>query len=876
VLIATATCTGGQRPVSGELEQALDHPALRVGRRDGAQPARPGRLAFNERSFRFGESAPEEPAVGSISAESGELRIQRRDADVGFSIARAAEPLGLGPGVQRGDAVVFATPSGDAAVVLTPLGDGVKEDIVLVRSRGDRLAPSWDLRLDEGLEARLSPDGEVGIYGTELALLPRLQIADDQSRAVIEQMRAHGARDRLLYRIPAPLVRQAAGAARRDIARYELSGARLTLRVSGLAALSYPITIDPTVLVATTADFGLGGNAEDNVNIAGNKVARSRTQFGVGPWLSPAFTFSQTVSGACAVTNNGLLYFAGGTLGGSPSKGVIGIQINADGSLNAASAKQVGTLPAARTQHACVAYNGYLYVIGGVTTVEVADIQFARFQADGTLGAFTQAGVLPATRQQAAAAAFGGNLYVVTGQSAGADLATTVTATFAPDGTLTNIVAASFSVPSRRGAGMAVRGGSLYLTGGVSGPTGYLNDSWFLNPAQGLWQPGPAFTGARAYHGSVISNGYLYLIGGSVGGTAATDVQGAAISAAGSLEIFQQTTPLPAPRASFGAVASNDRLFLVGGVDASGVAQADLISAAIGAFGPLAGWATTLSTPSGAPPRTGAAAVAYKGSIFVTGGNTAAAGLTPAVSNTILIGAVQNNAITSWTTSTTTLPTVRMWHAAMIYNDYLYIIGGTQDGTKPEIGIDAAPISADGTAVGAFTSGGASLPTARFGHQALQYNGTLYVIGGNNGTTNLSDVQGAPFQTPAFNATNPLTTVGPFAQKGTLTGGRARSLRIRLHADGLGDGPRSSHQQSLLDQRLGGGPQQQPAHRQRLRLLDGRAGPAAGGGAGAALPPAAAPAHRHPGRARAALRRGRRARAGGGKGAAGEAQGQLC
>ena len=60
--------------------------------------------------------------------------------------------------------------------------------------------------------------------------------------------------------------------------------------------------------------------------------------------------------------------------------------INSDGTLGAFTA--TNPLPSTRQGSTSVAYNGYLYVIGGLDSSHLDDVQVATINADGTLGAF--------------------------------------------------------------------------------------------------------------------------------------------------------------------------------------------------------------------------------------------------------------------------------------------------------------------------------------------------------------------------------------------------------------------------------------------------------------------------------------------------------
>jgi hypothetical protein len=88
---------------------------------------------------------------------------------------------------------------------------------------------------------------------------------------------------------------------------------------------------------------------------------------------------------------------------------------------------------------------------------------------------------------------------------------------------------------------------------------------------------------------------------------------------------------------------------------------------------------------------------------------------------------------------TTAFTTARDYHTSVAYNGYLYIIGGFGSPAGNQNDIQRLPINADGS-VGATTVQAAAFTTARFGHTSVVYNGYLYVIGGWTTTTS-NDIQ---------------------------------------------------------------------------------------------------------------------------------------
>jgi Tol biopolymer transport system component len=104
-------------------------------------------------------------------------------------------------------------------------------------------------------------------------------------------------------------------------------------------------------------------------------------------------------------------------------------------------------------------------------------------------------------------------------------------------------------------------------------------------------------------------------------------------------------------------------------------------------------------------------------------------------------GAVMSAPISAWSATSSSL-TGRYVHGSVIWDDFLYIIGG-RDASQVFASIERAPIHFDGT-LGNWESSGA-LSSARTGLQTVVVGNYLYVLGGaNSSDTVLNSVEYAP------------------------------------------------------------------------------------------------------------------------------------
>jgi len=174
---------------------------------------------------------------------------------------------------------------------------------------------------------------------------------------------------------------------------------------------------------------------------------------------------------------------------------------------------------------------------------------------------------------------------------------------------------------------------------------------------------------ARTNHASVINNGYVYLIGGSVGASVIrldlNNPNGAWDDAG--------VTDLPAGRSSHMAVLYNNYVYVVGGVIA-GIISPSVIRVDLN--NPAGAWddAGVTDLPAG---RYDFAAVVSQGYLYVIGGNTPS-GITASVMRLDL-----NNPSGAWDdVGVADLPIARYRHEATVLNGKIYVVGGTISGAS--------------------------------------------------------------------------------------------------------------------------------------------------------------------------------------------------
>jgi hypothetical protein len=245
------------------------------------------------------------------------------------------------------------------------------------------------------------------------------------------------------------------------------------------------------------------------------------------------------------------------------------------------------------------------------------------------------------------------------------------------------------------------------------------------------------FTTTRRSHTSVVYNGYLYIIGGTDGTTAQNDIQYCPLNAGGSVgACTRQTSAFTTARAGHTSVVYNGYLYIIGGTDGT-TAQNDIQYCPLNAGGSVG--ACTQQAGAFTTARWGHTSVVYNGYLYIIGG----------WNGTTYYNDIQycplnaGGSVGACTQQAGAFTTARYAHTSVVYNGYLYIIGGNSGSSQNDI--QYCPLNAGGS-VGACTRQTSAFTTARSAHTSVVYNGYLYITDGTNGSA-INDVQYCPLNT---------------------------------------------------------------------------------------------------------------------------------
>lgn len=434
---------------------------------------------------------------------------------------------------------------------------------------------------------------------------------------------------------------------------------------------------------------GGGGSSSDYVTTV--RYATVNSNGTIGGWT----TTSSYTSGRYAndaFIYNGYLYMSGG-LDNTTATAFDDVQlapINSDGSLGSFSYTE--DLPDTYVSHTTVAHNGYMYVAGGETsggTTAIVSYQEINNGGQGSPTTFS-AGLslgFGQNRKQHASVAYNGYLYVL-GGCTGTSPCSSVTPTIrysaiSPTGSMGAFADTTTSLSGNRYNHYAfVLNGRMYVAGGVNSSgtvltsihyidiqsNGNINTSWTTDdtalPTTGL---GP---------GMALNDNVLYMLGGA---SSETTTRYAVINTStGDVGSFSTSTALPQGRYMMWTVIYKDYIYAIGGNSAAGRLRT-VYYAQLNVDNTIGTWKATSQIGNALNSPSLTASFALNGYMYIVGGESASG----QYNRTQFAAILPAGGLGDWQTGPASGLTAHGNMAATQYNGYLYQTGGQVTGTDP-------------------------------------------------------------------------------------------------------------------------------------------------------------------------------------------------
>lgn len=528
--------------------------------------------------------------------------------------------------------LVYPLVGRDAVKVYSLKVTGMKEDIILNSFQGDELTFKYKLELAEGTEARMESDGSLAIYGASPELLGNVSTGSEKDAELLKKARENSEKNNLLFTFPAPFIRESGKDSSGAKAWFGLKGDELTVYAVGLEGASYPLSIDPTVYIETAAKL-MRGNNETNVDFdVDNELIKKGKTTGArfDSWTNSTFDLTNARWNHATAVAGGYIYVTGGSSGSTNQTTVYWSKFNTssydlqspnpgEGACTNWCTNSAYNLPAAVSAHSMVAYNGFLYVIGGVdssctvgngtgTNGTCKTVYIAKLGANGEPSLwhptdpdkpdwvywYSSASTLSTERSYTSAVAYNNRLYLAGGKTDATPngVSTMEYADLKPTGDIgswstTGMVtlrdpANNANTLGKYAHNLLIYNDRMYLIGGVSGSlstANLRNTVQYIKIASdgtmsGLWTTTTAFTTARTSWGgsfTAIWGGYLYVSGGCTAitsngcSTIAGDTQLASINADGTITDWGSIAGVTSNRLGYGLVAWRNTLYAIGG-----------------------------------------------------------------------------------------------------------------------------------------------------------------------------------------------------------------------------------------------------------------------------------------------------------------------
>ncbi|MEI9914394.1 MAG: hypothetical protein WDN66_05490 [Candidatus Saccharibacteria bacterium] len=643
---------------------------------------------------------------------------------------------------------IYPIGRGDIQAVYTIKANGLQEDLVVNKKQSSNLSFSYRLKLPKTLQAKMMPSGAIGIYSANSYLYDNISYGSSADQLLVQKARQNSQKTNLVFVLAPPAVYDKSSADSVGNARLSLNNNLITMNVSGLQDLHYPLTIDPSVIVSSASTFGQAGNNEGDIAMSSssNQISEGGLDGGVlsSNW-SPTTSLPTGTQQATTVANNGYIYEIGGDTNSLITVTTVDYaQINSNGTIGSWS--PTTSLPVATYLATSVAYNGYVYEIGGSPTNSslTANVYYAPINTNGTIGSWSPTTSLPAAINDATSVTYNGYVYEIGGENNTTNVPTVDYALINADGTLGSWTSTTSLPNANNSATSVVYNGYVYELGGYT-TTAVATVEYApinSNGTLGSWTTTTSLPYANYGGTSVIYNGYVYEIGGYI--TAA--VEYAPLNSDGTVGSWQATASLPIYTFNTASIAYNGYIYDVGGYSNIKTAVVDYI--AIGPAGEISSSIQSQTFPTGIAL---AGLIATNGYLFVVGGCsnylTTANENCDALNTNIYYAQIQSNGtLGSWSTYTSA-GVGAFGLAAFAYNGEIYTQGGCTtagsgntrvfpcgtNGFVSTVYYDS--VSSIISSGGGFTSSsiGSALPAGYF-NTATVYNGYVYLRVGCTGT----------------------------------------------------------------------------------------------------------------------------------------------
>lgn len=304
------------------------------------------------------------------------------------------------------------------------------------------------------------------------------------------------------------------------------------------------------------------------------------------------------------------------------------------------------------------------------------------------------------------------------------------------------------------------------------------------------WYRGTTIPATNAYSTAIATKNRVYLLGRYNGASYSAGIYTATINTDGSLSGWSTTSlTLPVALLYSQAIVTNNYVYLLGGYNGS--ARSNVVRSAISSTGTLSTWESYTSLPF---TSYASKAIVTKNRVYLIAGY-----INGSISNKVYTAPIDSTGnIGTWTESLA-LPIYIYAHSVTVIKNKLYVIGGVCDGTGIPL-VYIAHIESDGTI--SSWSKGTSLPASIYYTSLVCTRNRVYLIGGIVNGSASSAIYGADINTDGsldtwqlvdnlpdtmYGSTCLLTSGGLYVIGGYVNGGISTRVNMVYASGGLND-----------------------------------------------------------------------------------------
>lgn len=254
--------------------------------------------------------------------------------------------------------------------------------------------------------------------------------------------------------------------------------------------------------------------------VAAPAAAQALAVGDVGPWQTASNPLPTAMFVGNTVEYNGFVYNVAGTTNSGDTAAVYYAPLNANGSVGTWQTS-THAFPVTVHRASIAAYNGYMYVLDGLSGASLLNtVYYTKINSDGSIGAWQSTTAVPDAMDAASAVAYNGYIYMIGGGDSGGDVNTAYYAPLNANGTVGTWSTTSTLPAVMRRAEATINNGYVYLVGGLNGSGNPSNTVFYAkfnaNGTLGSWQTSTNALPTAVFDStSVIDDGYIYNAGGN-------------------------------------------------------------------------------------------------------------------------------------------------------------------------------------------------------------------------------------------------------------------------------------------------------------------------------------------------------------------------